>query len=92
MATIPCSVIEYVHYSHAIEEKKYCVVLGAIKVHDSLTHCISPFSCMTHHLMLDAPRVMEAYSMIFKMEAYRCPACRQKDEQSSCLKRKSGRT
>ena len=50
MATIPCSVIEYVHYSRAIEEKKYCIVLGAIEVHDSLTHCISPFSCMTHHL------------------------------------------
>ena len=39
MATIPCSVIEYVHYSRAIEEKKYCVV-RAIEVHDSLTHCL----------------------------------------------------
>jgi len=37
MATIPCSIVEYVHYSRAIEETKYCVVLGAIKVHDSLT-------------------------------------------------------
>ena len=56
MATIPCSVIEYVHYSRAIEEKKYCVVLlGAIEVHDSLTHCISPFSCMTHHLDARCP-------------------------------------
>ena len=37
MATIPCSVIEYMHYSRAIEEKKYCVVgVGAIEVHDSL--------------------------------------------------------
>ena len=36
MATIPCSIVEYMHYSHAIEEKKYCVV-GAIEVHDSLT-------------------------------------------------------
>ena len=35
MATILCSVVEYVHYSRAIEEKKYCV--GAIEVHDSLT-------------------------------------------------------
>ena len=35
MATIPCSIVEYVHYSRAIEEKKYCV--GAIEVHDSLT-------------------------------------------------------
>lgn len=43
MATIPCSVIEYVHYSRAIEEKKYCVVLGAIEVHDSLTHCLSDY-------------------------------------------------
>ena len=44
MATILCSVIEYVHYSHAIEEKKYCVVgVGAIKVHDSLTHCLSDY-------------------------------------------------
>ena len=50
MATIPCSLIEYTHYSRAIEEKKYCVVLGAIEVHDSLTHCISPFSSMTRHL------------------------------------------
>ena len=41
MATIPCSVIEYVHYSRAIEEKKYCI--GAIKVHDSLTHCLSDY-------------------------------------------------
>ena len=83
MATIPCSVFEYVHYSCAIEEKKYCVVLGTIEVHDSLTHCISPFFCMTHHLDARCPCVMEAY---------RCPACQQKDEQSSCLKRKSGRT
>ena len=43
MATIPCSVIEYVHYSRAIKEEKYCVVLGAIVVHDSLTHCLSQF-------------------------------------------------
>ena len=35
MSTISCSIIEYVHYSRAIEEKKYCV--GAIEVHDSLT-------------------------------------------------------
>ena len=55
MATIACSVIEYVHYSCAIEEKKYCVVLGAIEVHDSLTHCISPFSCMTRHLDARCP-------------------------------------
>ena len=52
MATIPCSVIEYMHYSRAIEEKKYCV--GAIEVHDSLTkkgfplhdsltHCLSDY-------------------------------------------------
>ena len=41
MATIPCSIIEYVQYSHAIEEKNYCV--GAIKVHDSLTHCLSDY-------------------------------------------------
>ena len=44
MATIPCSVVEYVHYSHAIEEKKYCVV-GAIEVHDSLTHCLFDYRC-----------------------------------------------
>ena len=55
MATIPCSVIEYVHYSRAIEEKKYCVVLGAIEVHDSLKHCISQFSCMTRHLDARCP-------------------------------------
>ena len=55
MATIPCSVIEYVRYSPAIEEKKYCVVLGAIEVHDSLTHCISQFSCMTRDLDARCP-------------------------------------
>ena len=55
MATILFSVIEYMHYSRAIEETKYCVVLGAIKVHDSLTHCISPFSFMTHHLDARCP-------------------------------------
>ena len=43
MATIPYSVIEYVHYSRAIEEEIYCVVLGAIVVHDSLTHCLSDY-------------------------------------------------
>ena len=70
MATIPCSVIEYVHYSHAIEEKKYCVV-GAIKVHDSLTHFLSDFiHFLARHVHLDA----------------RCPACWQKDEQSSLKK------
>ena len=42
MATTPCSVVEYVHYSHAIEEKKYCVV-GAIEVHESLTHYLSNY-------------------------------------------------
>ena len=42
MATILGSVVEYVHYSRAIEEKKYCVV-GAVKVHDSLTHCLSDY-------------------------------------------------
>ena len=42
MATIPCSVVEYVHYSRAIEEKKYCVV-GAIEVQNSLTHCLSDY-------------------------------------------------
>ena len=42
MATIPCSIVEYVHYSRAIEEKKYGVA-GAIKVHDSLTHCLSDY-------------------------------------------------
>ena len=42
MATILCSVVEYVHYSRAIKEKKYCVV-GAIEVHDSLTHCLSDY-------------------------------------------------
>ena len=41
MATIPCSVVEYMHYSRAIEEKN-CVV-GAIEVHDSLTHCLSDY-------------------------------------------------
>ncbi len=35
IATIPCFVVEYMRYSRAIEEKKYCI--GAIKVHDSLT-------------------------------------------------------
>ena len=55
MATILCSIIEYVHYSRAIEEKKYCVVLCAIEVHDSLTHCISSFSCMTRHLDARCP-------------------------------------
>ena len=43
MATIPCSIIEYMHYSRAIEEKKYCVVVGVIEVHDSLTHCLSNY-------------------------------------------------
>ena len=44
MATpIPCSDVEYVHYSRAIEEKKYCVVVGAIEVHDSLTLCLSDY-------------------------------------------------
>ena len=60
MATIPCSVIEYVHYSRAIEEKKYCVVLGAIEVHDSLTHCLSDYLHFLHDtctLMLDVSRV-----------------------------------
>ena len=55
MATIPCLDIEYVHYSDAIEEEKYCIVLGAIEVHDSPTHCISPFSCMTRHLDARCP-------------------------------------
>ena len=59
MATVPCSVIEYVYYSRAMEEKKYCVV-GAIKVHDSLTHCLSDHLYFLHDtciLMLDVPRV-----------------------------------
>ena len=43
MATIPCSVIEYMHYSRAIKDIKYCIVLGAIEVHDSLTHCLSNY-------------------------------------------------
>ena len=47
MATIPCSVIEYVHYSRAIEEKKYCV--GVIKVHDSLTKKGFPPLSPLHH-------------------------------------------
>ena len=42
MATILCFVVEYVHYSRAIEEKKYCVV-GAIEVHDSLTHYLTDY-------------------------------------------------
>ena len=49
MATIPCSVIEYVYYSRAIEEKKYCV--GAIEVHDSLMKKgFHPLSPRTTHL------------------------------------------
>ena len=58
MATIPCSVIEYVHYSRAIEEKKYCV--GAIEVHDSLTPAYLIISIFLHDtctLMLDVSRV-----------------------------------
>ena len=44
MATILCSVVEYVHYSCAIEDEKYCVVgVGAIEVHDSLTHYLSDY-------------------------------------------------
>ena len=44
IATIPCSVVEYVHYSRAIEEKKYCVVgVGAIEVHDSLMLYLSNY-------------------------------------------------
>ena len=42
MATIPCSIVEYMHYSRAIEEKKYCIV-GAIEMHDSLTHYLSNY-------------------------------------------------
>ena len=45
MATILCSVIEYVHYSRAIHvpsrRKKYCV--DAIEVHDSLAHHLSDY-------------------------------------------------
>ena len=41
MATIPCTVVEYMHYSCAIEEKKYCV--SAIEVHDTLMHCLSDY-------------------------------------------------
>ena len=67
MATIPCSVIEYVHYSRAIEEKK---ILRSTRCHRSarLTYAlhISIFLHDTSTLMLDVPRVMEAYSMIFK--------------------------
>ena len=49
MDTIPCFVVEYVHYSHAIEEKKYCV--RAIEVHDSLTKKGFPlYSPRTTHL------------------------------------------
>ena len=49
IATIPCSVVEYVHYSRAIEEKKYCV--GAIEVHDSLKKKgFPPFPPSTSHL------------------------------------------
>ena len=57
MAIIPCSVIEYEHYSCAIEEEKYCVALGAILVHDSLTLLISIFLHDTCTLMLDVSRV-----------------------------------
>ena len=75
IATIPCSVVEYVHYSRAIEEKKYCV--GAIELHDSLTEkgfpplfprtthlrtaylIISIFLHDTCTLMLDVSRVGE---------------------------------
>ena len=75
MATIPFCVVEYVHYSFAIEEKKYCVV-GAIEVHDSLTHCLFDYlHFLAWHVHLDA----------------RCLACWQKDEQSS-RKKWSGRT
>ena len=50
MATILCFVVEYVHYSCAVEEKKYCIV-GAIEVHDSLTEKGSPpLSPRTTHL------------------------------------------
>ena len=68
MATIPCSVVEYVHYSRAIEEKKYCIVgVGAIEVHNSLTHYLSDYlHFLAWHMHLDA----------------RCLACWQKDEQS----------
>ena len=44
MATITCSIIEYVHYSCAIEEKKILRIgVGAIEVHDSLTHFLSDY-------------------------------------------------
>ena len=59
MATIPCSVIEYVQYSRAIEEEKYYyVVLGAI-CSARLTYAllISIFLHDTCTLMLDVPRV-----------------------------------
>ena len=42
IATILCSVVEYMHYSRAIEEKKYCAV-GAIEVRDSLAHYLSDY-------------------------------------------------
>ena len=51
MAAIPCSVIEYMHYSRATEEEKYCIVLGAIEVHDT-TLIISIFLHDTCTLML----------------------------------------
>ena len=71
MATIACTIIEYMHYSRAIEKKKYCVV-GAIEVHDSLMHCLSNYlDFLAWHVHLDA----------------RCPACSQKDEQSSRKKK-----
>ena len=54
------------HYSRAIEEKKYCI--GAIEVHDSLTHCLSDYlHFLAWHVHLDA----------------RCLAFWEKDEQSS---------
>ena len=84
MATIPCSVIEYVHYSCAIEEKKYCVVLGAIEVHDSLH--IFTFLHDTSTLMLDVPRVgkrMNKADVLDKrVEVHRFPTT-EKEQQSS---------
>ena len=65
MATIPCSIVEYVHYSRAIEEEKYYALVISIFLHDTCT------------LMLDVPRVgkrmNKAHVLDERVEEHRFP-------------------
>ena len=57
MATIPCSVIKYVHYSRAIEEKKYSVGAKCTTHLPTAYLIISIFLHDTCTLMLDVSHV-----------------------------------